>query len=528
MSADDNKFLPTGDNAWAAYALGQEWWLATGIKLPFGASVEVLAPGRVIVTYAVSGALTKDITGAWARVAPSALLVESILGLYLEYRNDREDLRSDVSAWTWCATFVETWTNSLGNRWKEALWSRAKQRETETLARIHAEAPVKEAAFWAAFEHIRSGGEPTEQVVRAFRGHHGVGQPDVVDLPDDTRDVSGHRAQQCAGAERIADLSGVRAVLLSISSWPLKVKAVGADIRYSRWTPPTAAQFHLPTPRDYGRSLDLTDADARGASLRYIRFVDLRLDGAKLDGLEMLECALPWRTLRMLQRTPGVKLIECVTYDVIPRRHRRWSVSPARRYAPARPQHLGAPLPVVRGPRACPRYTYIQSLAQRAYARLLVVANDQTAPVYVARRAWDAACEVYLADGLLSGRYRGLRHPTPSTARLEAAWAVITRAAGYDPTTRPFTAQCSDEDGWWADLRETREYTLKTQEVLPPRWHWSFGYASPPERGRPEEPHEYVHAPGKLVPHWTGWFDPTPAYARRRGGVAEGMAARSP
>lgn len=458
MSTD---FEPTSDNVWSARLLGAEW--AQTLSLPADCDVSVPAPGVVVLSYPETGGFNYNIFGSAIKKRPAdrpAPVVDAILTAR-EERGER--FMQDGTEAMWCHEVEATWVTPLGHRWLGAIRAAREAEMRDEASRMEARRTADQAAFDGAYAHLRSGGEPTTDVLAGLHATGGVGQGYLHDIPAHENNISALRAAP-SDYDRLANIDGKRAIALIANGVPWVMSARGADLRHASFTPPTAQQFHLPRRDARGVCLDFTGADLRDTQLRYLPIEKIDIEGARVDGLTLHGCVLSWRLLRQLRRL-GVTTWDCDTRDVPPMRYRRWHSTSRHTLKHTAPQWGGAPLPEWHGPRACPRYAYIAKYARRTYARCMAVVDDQTAPAHVSRRALQAARAVAAADALLSGRYRGCR-PRPSVERMEAAWAVITRATGWidhnGPAQASFTPNDEAEDTHWSEEARWRRSRVPT------------------------------------------------------------------
>lgn len=447
---DDNFFDSTPENAWNAWPLGQEW--AKGQSLPADCAVSIPAPGVVVLRYAQSGDVWMDVFGVYVkeRVANRPAPVTGASLVFCEELRARieRDARGVPTAWYHQA--VDTWATPMGRRWLAAMSAAAAARRREEREEALSRNEAGKPAFAAAYAHLRAGGEPTTEVLAGLRATVGVGRGMLRDLPAEAVNISAVRANTC-DHDLTANIDEKRAVAITINGVPWVMSARGADLRHAQLLPPTAVQFRLPRRSARGVRLDLTGADLRGAEIKYLSIAQMDLAGAKLEGLTVSGCVMPWRLLRELRRL-GVDVSDCDTSDVPAVRYRQWRATSQRTLRHVAPVCNWSQLPEWHGPRPCPRYKYIARYARKTYEACIALVGDQTVPAHVSRRALAAAQAVGAADALLSGRYRGLGR-RPSVERMEAAWAVITRATGWvgggGPATMPLVKWDAEDDAYW-------------------------------------------------------------------------------
>lgn len=442
-------FEPTAETVWRAWIDGQTW--AQSESLPADCDVSVPAPGVVVLRYAQTGGFSFNFFGASFKERP-ADRPAPVAGATLVSRQERnERIERSGSAPAWHHEVEAVWATPLGRRWLAAMSVAAVAQRREDEARYLASREANEAAFAAAYAHLRAGGEPTPEILAGVHATGGVGRGFLRDVPADEANISALRAV-APDQHRSGNIDSKRAVALVVNGVPWVMSARGADLRYATLTPATAVQFCLPRRSAEGVRLDFTDADLSGAKIKYLSIAQMDITGAKVEGLTVSGCVMPWRLLRELRRL-GVDISDCDTSDVPPVRYRRWRATSQRTLRHAVPVCGWSGLPEWHGPRACPRYAYIAQYARRTYARCMDIVNDQTAQAHVSRRALDAARAVAAADALLSGRYRGFGQ-RPSVERMEAAWAVVTRATGWidhgGPSATPFAPSDPAEDDFWS------------------------------------------------------------------------------
>ncbi len=460
MSTDFD-FEPNQETAWRAWIDGQEW--ARGQSLPTDCAVSVTAPGVVVLHYPENGDVRINIFGEAIkmRVADRPAPVVGARMVSKVIINERIERNAAGFASIWHHEAVATWATPLGRRWLAVMDDDYEARRREDHERYQARRESNQAAFAAAYAHLRAGGEPTAEVVAGNRATAGVGRGSLRDVPADENNLSGLRATT-PDQDRSANIDGKRAVALVVNGVPWVMSARGADLRYAELTPPTAQQFRLPRRSARGVCLDFTDADLSSAKIKYLSIAQMDITGAKVEGLTVSGCVMSWRLLRQLQRL-GVDVWGCDTSDVPPVRYRRWRATQRRTLRHVAPVCSWSHLPEWHGPRPCPRYAYIAKYARRTYASCIALVGDQAAPAHVSRRALQVARAVGAADALLSGRYRGLGK-RPSVERMEAAWAVVTRATGWidhdGPTTTPFAPWDLAEDDYWEGEARWRRLLL--------------------------------------------------------------------